>query len=159
MYKKDPKAASGINLPKPSNKKITFADSDSESDSDSGCSGEKGEKDEQKEAAQSETDVQNSEEKSETVASTQEDKHLDTPKNGEKESEQNEESLPKKARVENEKPIDELINEELKEMGDRKKVSFFQKSIANSSFSLLYLFRIAVLVADTSAWTDTMQIC
>ncbi|XP_078148708.1 THUMP domain-containing protein [Carex rostrata] len=175
VYKKDSKAALGINLHKPSNKKITFADSDSESDSDSGSSAEKGEKEEQKEAPKSETGVHNSEEKSETVPTqqdehldtpengekeseqnkdekeeqkeapksetdvhnseeksetvpTQQDEHLDTPENGEKESEQNkeenEESQPKKARIENEKPIDELINEELKEMGDRKKRKF-----------------------------------
>jgi tRNA acetyltransferase TAN1 len=125
VYKKDPKAASGVNLPKPSNKKITFADFDSDSESDSGASAEKGEK--EKEAPKSETDVHNSEEKSETVA-THQDEHLVTPENGEKESEQNkeeiEESQPKKARVENEKPIDELINEELREMGDRKKRKF-----------------------------------
>jgi hypothetical protein len=115
----------------------------------------KDENEEQKEAPRSETktDVQNSEEKSETVPSSQQDKTPDTPKNGEKESEQNkestEESLPKKPRVEIEKPIDELINEELREMGDRKKVSY-----------LFCLSSISVLFADTLvACTYTMQIC
>ncbi|KAJ4809070.1 THUMP domain-containing protein 1 [Rhynchospora pubera] len=126
LYEKNPEAASGMNHSKPLNKKITFDDSDSESDS--GSSGEEDEKEEQTEPLKSGTDIQNSGEKTETVASTEQEKELVTPKNEEKDGEQireeNEESQPKKARVEIEKPIDELIAEELREMGDRKKRKF-----------------------------------